>query len=54
MKLMTLSEQSPKSLQQGFDVYMMTPDKDYGQLVEENIKMYKPKSFGTGFDVIDK
>ncbi|HPW65455.1 MAG TPA: DNA polymerase I [Salinivirgaceae bacterium] len=41
-----------KASQEGFDVYMMTPDKDYGQLVEENIKMYKPKSFGTGFDVI--
>lgn len=35
----TLSKLAAK---QGFDVYMVTPDKDYGQLVEENIKIYKP------------
>ena len=29
---------------QGFQVYMVTPDKDFGQLVSENIFMYKPKS----------
>jgi len=28
--------------QKGYTVYMVTPDKDYGQLVEENIYMYKP------------
>ena len=27
---------------QGIDTYMMTPDKDYGQLVTDNVKMYKP------------
>lgn len=27
---------------EGFNVFMMTPDKDYGQLVTENIRMYKP------------
>jgi DNA polymerase-1 len=26
----------------GFDVYMMTPDKDFGQLVTEKVKMYRP------------
>ncbi len=26
----------------GYDVYMVTPDKDYGQLVRDNIFMYKP------------
>lgn len=31
-----------KAEQQGFTTYMMTPDKDYGQLVSENIFMYKP------------
>ena len=25
----------------GFDVYMMTPDKDFGQLVTEKVKMYR-------------
>ncbi len=29
-----------------FEVFMMTPDKDYGQLVEEHIFMYKPAIFG--------
>ncbi len=36
----------------GVEVFMMTPDKDYGQLVSENIKMYKPKRFGQGIDVL--
>ncbi|MBC8111939.1 MAG: DNA polymerase I, partial [Verrucomicrobia bacterium] len=31
-----------RASQADFTVYMMTPDKDYGQLVEENIYMYKP------------
>ncbi|GAB3711389.1 hypothetical protein GCM10027592_48900 [Spirosoma flavus] len=29
-----------------FEVYMMTPDKDYGQLVEEHVKIYKPAFMG--------
>ena len=33
-------------------VYMMTPDKDYGQLVEERIKMYKPAFMGKGVEVL--
>ena len=36
---------------QGFDVYMMTPDKDYGQLVGEHIYMYRPK-FGGDYEVL--
>ncbi len=35
----TLSHQAD---QQGIDTYMMTPDKDYGQLVTEHVKMYRP------------
>jgi DNA polymerase-1 len=35
-----------KAEQEGFKVYMMTPDKDYGQLVTENIFMYKPAKGG--------
>ncbi|GAB3643050.1 DNA polymerase I [Spirosoma arcticum] len=30
----------------GFEVYMMTPDKDYGQLVEEHVHIYKPAFMG--------
>lgn len=37
--------------QEGFDVFMLTPDKDYGQLVSEHIFMYRPKHTG-GFEVM--
>ncbi len=36
----------------GFDVYMMTPDKDYGQLVKENVFLYKPAYMGNAVDVM--
>jgi DNA polymerase-1 len=39
----TLSKRAGK---EGFTVYMMTPDKDYGQLVDENVFMYKPGRSG--------
>ncbi|MFV0417922.1 MAG: DNA polymerase I [Dysgonomonas sp.] len=42
-----------KAEKEGFDVYMMTPDKDYGQLTSDHIFMYKPKFAGSGFDVLD-
>ncbi len=38
--------------QQGFTTYMMTPDKDYGQLVDENTFIYKPARFGNGAEVL--
>jgi DNA polymerase-1 len=38
--------------QQGFTTYMMTPDKDYGQLVDENTFIYKPARFGAGAEVL--
>jgi len=37
----TLSVQASKA---GYDVYMVTPDKDYGQLVNDKVFMYKPAS----------
>ena len=37
---------------EGFEVLMMTPDKDYGQLVTVNIKIYKPRFGGSGFDTL--
>ncbi len=37
---------------QGFEVYMMTPDKDYGQLVKENVFLYKPAYMGNSVDVM--
>ena len=36
---------------EGFDVYMMTPDKDYGQLVADHIYMYRPKH-GGGYEIM--
>ncbi len=36
----------------GFTTYMMTPDKDFGQLVSENIFMYKPGRFGKGPEIL--
>src|SRR5688572_22779466 len=38
--------------QRGFTVYMMTPDKDFGQLVTENIKMYRPATFGGSAEIL--
>ena len=37
---------------EGFDVYMMTSDKDYGQLVSPNIKMYRPGKFGQPAEIL--
>ena len=44
----TLAKQAEK---EGFQVYMMTPDKDYGQLVSDNIFMYKPAKSGNDAEV---
>ncbi len=38
--------------QQGFTTYMMTPDKDYGQLVDENTFIYKPARMGNGAEIM--
>lgn len=37
---------------EGFEVYMMTSDKDYGQLVSPNIKMYKPGKMGQPAEIL--
>ena len=44
----TLSLQGEKA---GFEVYMATPDKDYGQLVSDHIFMYRPRHTG-GFELM--
>ncbi|MEO8934727.1 MAG: DNA polymerase I [Xanthomarina sp.] len=36
---------------EGYKTFMVTPDKDFAQLVSENIFMYRPKSFGGGYEV---
>lgn len=40
-----------QAAQEGFEVYMMTPDKDYGQLVDAHIYMYRPK-FGGDYEIM--
>jgi DNA polymerase I len=41
-----------KAAREGFEVYMMTPDKDYGQLVEEHVYIYKPAFMGKSAEVL--
>ncbi|MBP3822111.1 MAG: DNA polymerase I [Bacteroidaceae bacterium] len=36
----------------GIDTYMMTPDKDYGQLVTSHVRMFKPRNMGPGFEIL--
>ncbi len=41
-----------KAERTSFVVYMMTPDKDYGQLVDEHIYLYKPSYMGNAVDIM--
>ncbi len=41
-----------KASKEGFTVYMMTPDKDFAQLVEEKIFLYKPARMGNGSEIL--
>jgi len=45
----TLSKQAER---EGFEVYMVTPDKDYAQLVSDKIYMYKPARMGNGIEIL--
>jgi DNA polymerase-1 len=45
----TLAKQAEK---QGFEVFMMTPDKDFGQLVTDKIHLYKPAYMGNAVDIM--
>ena len=40
-----------QSVGQGVDTYMLTPDKDYGQLVRPTVRIYRPR-FGGGYEVL--
>ncbi len=48
----TIGTLAKKAGKAGYEVYMMTPDKDYGQLIEENIFMYKPGRKGSDVEVL--
>ncbi|MBR3773819.1 MAG: DNA polymerase I [Alistipes sp.] len=43
-----------KGAEAGYEVYMVTPDKDYGQLVRENCKIYKQKGSEGQIEVVDR
>lgn len=43
---------SNKASKQGIETYMLTPDKDYGQLVKENVYMYRPKSGEKAYEIL--
>lgn len=40
-----------KAEKEGFTTYMVTPDKDFAQLVSDKIKMYRPPAFGKGVEI---
>jgi len=44
----TLAKQAEK---EGYQVFMVTPDKDFAQLVSENIFMYRPARMGNGIEI---
>ncbi len=44
----TIAKQAEK---EGFKTFMVTPDKDYAQLVSENIFMYRPARMGNGIEI---
>ncbi len=44
----TLAKQAEK---QGYQVFMVTPDKDFAQLVSENIFIYRPARMGNGIEI---
>ena len=41
-----------KAGEDGYETYMLTPDKDYCQLVRENVYMYRPRFGNSGYDVM--
>ncbi|MDX1627624.1 MAG: DNA polymerase I [Fulvivirga sp.] len=43
---------SKKAAKNGFEVFMMTPDKDFGQLVQDHVYLYKPSYMGNAVDVL--
>jgi DNA polymerase-1 len=45
----TLARRAEK---QGFQSFMVTPDKDFGQLVDENTFLYKPSRMGDGIEIM--
>ncbi len=48
-----IGSMAKRAEKEGFTVYMVTPDKDYGQLISSNILQYKPGKSGSDNEIID-
>ena len=48
-----IGSMAKRAEKEGFTVYMVTPDKDYGQLISRNILQYKPGKSGSDDEIID-
>ena len=45
---------SKKGAEAGYDVYMVTPDKDYGQLVRDHCRIYRQKGAAGSIEIVDR
>ncbi len=43
-----------KAAREGYEVYMVTPDKDFGQLVDDRVRIYKPGKGGDGIEIVGR
>ncbi len=48
-----IGSMAKRAEREGFKVYMVTPDKDYGQLISENIFQFKPGKSGSENELVD-
>ncbi len=48
-----IGSMAKRAEKEGFDVYMVTPDKDYGQLISEHITQFKPGKSGGDDELVD-
>ncbi len=48
-----IGSMAKRAEKEGFEVYMVTPDKDYGQLISEHIIQFKPGKSGSDNELID-
>ena len=49
-----IGSMAKKAEKEGFTVFMVTPDKDYGQLISDHIIQYKPGKGGSDCEIIDR
>ena len=48
-----IGSMAKRAEKEGFDVFMVTPDKDYGQLISRHITQYKPGKAGSDIELVD-